>query len=99
QCRGGEHPSHPLVFGGDLRRVLLAPEHLSLNLGRGRGGPGWREQPLGEEYYAVFLDGTFLSIQRGKTAKEPGHMALGLKPDKCREILGCSRREGRVLKN
>jgi len=48
----------------------------------------WRERPLNEEYYAVFLDGTFLSIRRGKTAKEPVYMALGIKPDGRREILG-----------
>ncbi|MBC7318265.1 IS256 family transposase [Candidatus Bipolaricaulota bacterium] len=48
----------------------------------------WRERPLAEEYYAVFLDGTFLSIRRGKTAKEPVYMALGIKPDGRREILG-----------
>jgi hypothetical protein len=48
----------------------------------------WRERPLSEEYYAVFLDGTFLSIRRGKTAKEPVYMALGIKPDGRREILG-----------
>jgi transposase-like protein len=47
-----------------------------------------RERPLSEEYYAVFLDGTFLSIRRGKTAKEPVYMALGIKPDGRREILG-----------
>ncbi|MBC7218108.1 MAG: IS256 family transposase, partial [Candidatus Caldatribacterium sp.] len=43
---------------------------------------------LAEEYYAVFLDGTFLSIRRGKTAKEPVYMALGIEPDGHREILG-----------
>jgi len=48
----------------------------------------WRERPLSEEYYAVFLDGTFLSIRRGKTVKEPVYMALGIKPDGRREILG-----------
>jgi len=48
----------------------------------------WRERPLSEEYYAVFLDGTFLSIRRGKTAKEPVYVALGIKPDGRREILG-----------
>lgn len=48
----------------------------------------WRERPLAEEYYAVFLDGTFLSIRRGKTAKEPVYMALGIEPDGRREILG-----------
>jgi transposase-like protein len=34
------------------------------------------------------LDGTFLSIRRGKTAKEPVYMAPGIKPDGRREILG-----------
>jgi putative transposase len=48
----------------------------------------WRERPLSEEYYAVFLDGTFLSIRRRKTAKEPVYMVLGIKPDGRREILG-----------
>jgi len=48
----------------------------------------WRERPMSEEYYAVFLDGTFLSVRRGKTAKEPVYIALGIKPDGRREILG-----------
>jgi len=48
----------------------------------------WRERPLAEEYYAVFLDGTFLSIRRGETAKEPVYIALGIKPDGRREVLG-----------
>ena len=48
----------------------------------------WRERPLAEEYYAVFLDGTFLSIHRGKTAKEPVYIALGINPDGCWEVLG-----------
>ena len=48
----------------------------------------WRERPLSEEYYAVFLDGTFLSIRRGKAAKEPVYLAFGIKPDGRREILG-----------
>jgi len=34
------------------------------------------------------LDGTFLSIRRGKTAKEPVYIAVGIKPDGRREILG-----------
>jgi len=49
----------------------------------------WRERPLAEEYYAVFLDGSLLSIRRGKTAKEPVYIALGIKPDGRREIPGC----------
>ncbi|MBC7217815.1 MAG: IS256 family transposase [Candidatus Caldatribacterium sp.] len=36
----------------------------------------------------MFLDGTFLSIRRGKTAKEPVYMALGIEPDGRRDILG-----------
>ena len=48
----------------------------------------WRERPLDEEHYAVFLDGTFLSVRRGKSAREPVYMALGIKPDGRREILG-----------
>jgi len=36
----------------------------------------------------VFLDGTLLSIRRGKTAKEPVYLAFGIKPDGRREILG-----------
>jgi transposase-like protein len=43
----------------------------------------WRERPLAEEYYAVFLDGTFLSTRRGTTAKEPG-----VRPDGRWEVLG-----------
>ena len=49
---------------------------------------GWRSRPLCTEYYAVYLDCTFLSVRRGKTAKEPVYVALGLKPDGSREILG-----------
>jgi putative transposase len=48
----------------------------------------WRGRSLNEEHYAVFLDGTFLSIRRGKTDKEPVYMVLGIKPDGRREILG-----------
>ncbi|NOX44355.1 MAG: IS256 family transposase [Caldiserica bacterium] len=48
----------------------------------------WRSRPLYTEYYAVYLDCTFLSVRRGKTAKEPVYVALGLKPDGSREILG-----------
>ena len=40
------------------------------------------------EYYAVLLDGTFLSVRRGKSAKEPVWIALGIKRDDRREILG-----------
>ena len=42
----------------------------------------WRTRPLDEEYYAVFLDGTFLSLRRGGSAKEPVDLALGIGPPK-----------------
>ncbi len=48
----------------------------------------WRSRSLDEEYYAIYLDCTFLSIRRGKVAKEPVYVALGIKPDGRREILG-----------
>ncbi|MEM4888646.1 MAG: hypothetical protein QXJ64_04325 [Thermosphaera sp.] len=39
-CCGSEHPRHLPIFRGDLRRILLAPEHLSSHPSLGRGGPG-----------------------------------------------------------
>jgi transposase-like protein len=40
------------------------------------------------ELFTYPLDRTLLSIRRGKTAKEPVYIALGIKPDGRREILG-----------
>ncbi len=48
----------------------------------------WKERPLDEGYYAIYLDCTFLSVHRGKAAKEPVYVALGVKPDGRREVLG-----------
>jgi len=48
----------------------------------------WRRRPLEREYYAVYLDCTFLSVRRGKAAKEPVYVALGIRPDGRREVLG-----------
>ena len=48
----------------------------------------WRERPLSEEYFAIILDGSFLSIRRSGVKKEPVYLALGIKPDGRREILG-----------
>ncbi len=61
----------------------------------------WRERRLDEECYAVFLDGTFLSIRRGQSAKEPVYMALEIKPDGRWGILGFGlfRAEGESAKN
>lgn len=41
----------------------------------------WRNRPLEREYYAIYLDCAFLSVRRGKTAKEPVYVALGLRSD------------------
>lgn len=48
----------------------------------------WRSRALAEEYYAIYLDCTFLSVRRGKAAKEPVYVALGIRPDGSRELLG-----------
>ncbi|MEM4723482.1 MAG: hypothetical protein QXP01_00545 [Candidatus Hadarchaeum sp.] len=43
---------------------------------------------MSEEDYDMFLDGPFLSAQRGKTAKEPMYIAFGLKLEERQQILG-----------
>ena len=48
----------------------------------------WRNRPLEKEYYAIYLDCTFLCVRRGKAAKEPVYVALGIRPDGRREVLG-----------
>nr|WP_041430363.1 IS256 family transposase [Thermodesulfobacterium geofontis] len=48
----------------------------------------WKERALSEEYLAIFLDGTYLPIRRNEVAKEPVYLALGIKLDGRREILG-----------
>ena len=48
----------------------------------------WRNRPLERQYYAIYLDCTFVSIRRGESAKEPVYVALGIRPDGCREVLG-----------
>ncbi len=69
--------------------AFYSPQNISRLIEVAQGQvKAWRERRLSEEYYAVFLDGTFLSIRRGKTAKEPVYVALGIKPDGRREILG-----------
>ena len=72
-------------------RLLLAPEHLPAHSGVEGEVRAWRERPLYEEYYAVFLGEPLLSIRRRKTGKEPVYIALGLKPHGCWETPGCSR--------
>jgi len=52
----------------------------------------WKERALSEEYFAIFLDGTLLSIRRNGVEKEPVYLALGIRPDGSREILGFFKR-------
>ena len=48
----------------------------------------WQNRPLAREYYAIYLDGSFLSVRRRKAAKEPVYLALGIRPEGRKEILG-----------
>jgi len=48
----------------------------------------WRKRKLSESYFAIYLDATYISVRRGEVDKEPVYVALGLKPDGTREILG-----------
>ncbi|BAT71784.1 transposase IS654 family [Thermosulfidibacter takaii ABI70S6] len=48
----------------------------------------WRKRKLSENYFAIYLDATYISVRRGTVDKEPVYVALGLKPDGTREILG-----------
>ncbi|MCD6321066.1 transposase, partial [Candidatus Bipolaricaulota bacterium] len=51
----------------------------------------WQNRPLAREYYAIYLDGSFLSVRRGKAAKEPVYLALGIRSDGRREIFSSSK--------
>ncbi|BAT71785.1 transposase IS654 family [Thermosulfidibacter takaii ABI70S6] len=48
----------------------------------------WRNRRLLEEYYAIYIDATFLNITRGYTSKEPVYVVLGVDSKGMREILG-----------
>jgi transposase-like protein len=48
----------------------------------------WRKRELSENYFAIYLDATYLSVRRGEVEKEPVYVALGLKFDGTREVLG-----------
>uniref|UniRef100_A0A7C4NSL0 Mutator family transposase n=1 Tax=Thermodesulfobacterium geofontis TaxID=1295609 RepID=A0A7C4NSL0_9BACT len=41
----------------------------------------WRGRPFSEEYFVIFLDGSFLFIRRIGVEKEPVYLALGIKHD------------------
>ena len=49
----------------------------------------WKKRPLEREYYVIFIDALRLPIKRGgKVLKECGYIAMGLRKDLKREILG-----------
>jgi transposase-like protein len=45
-------------------------------------------KPLQEEYAVIYLDATYLPIRRDTVSKEAIHIALGIKMDGTKEILG-----------
>jgi len=48
----------------------------------------WRGRRISEEYFALYLDATFLAVRRGSVAREPVYLALGIRGDGSREIVG-----------
>ena len=48
----------------------------------------WKNRPLEERYAVIFLDATYFLLRRTKISKEPIYVALGVKEDGRREILG-----------
>ena len=48
----------------------------------------WHARPLNDEYLAVYLDALFVPVRRDSVAQEAVYVALGLKLDGRREVLG-----------
>jgi len=48
----------------------------------------WRNKPLEGEYYAVYIDALRIPIRRDTVSKESFYIALGLRRDLKREVLG-----------
>lgn len=48
----------------------------------------FRQKPLQEEYAVIYLDATYLPIRRDTVSKEAIHIALGIRMDGTKEILG-----------
>ncbi len=48
----------------------------------------FRMKPLQEEYAVIYLDATYLPIRRDSVSKEAIHIALGIRMDGTKEILG-----------
>ncbi|HAA84230.1 MAG TPA: hypothetical protein DIT22_04390 [Thermodesulfobacterium commune] len=48
----------------------------------------WRNREVEEEYFALYVDATFLSVRRGGVSKEPVYVVVRLTCEGRREILG-----------
>ncbi len=48
----------------------------------------WRGRELEERYAVIFIDATYFSLRRGRIAKEPIYVALGVREDGRKEVLG-----------
>jgi len=66
----GVSKEHLSVLRGGLWDLLFSSEYLPFDRGHCRKGQGLAGRAPGRRDHAVFLNGTFLSIRRGKTAKE-----------------------------
>jgi hypothetical protein len=64
---------------GNLQ-LLVTPKYLPPDRAHPRTKEARRERPLSEEHYAVFLDGTFLLIRRGKRLRNPCTWLSGSSP-------------------
>lgn len=48
----------------------------------------WRRRPLEERYAVIYLDATYFSLRRAKIRTEPVYVAMGVREDGRKEILG-----------
>jgi len=49
----------------------------------------WQQRPLESVYAVVFMDGMFFHVRsEGQIAKKAVYIAIGIRPDGCREVLG-----------
>jgi len=48
----------------------------------------WKRRPLEERYAVIFLDATYFSLRRIRISREPIYVALGVRSDGRKEILG-----------
>jgi transposase-like protein len=48
----------------------------------------FRQRAIYSQFAVIYLDATYISIRRDTVAKEAIHIALGIKPDGTKEVLG-----------